>query len=106
MLYLYKCRQIHQDENSFEGKKGSITNNDGNKSFYKQGVIKYSDGRLYEGNRINSLWNGKVNFKWKSGNKEISEMLNDNRHGPVIIYKFDREVNQYYLSNGEKIFLP
>ena len=80
-------------------------NNDGTESFYKQGVIKYSDGELHEGIRINNVWNGKVNIKWEDGDKEISEMLNDKRHGPVIFYDLDGKVNKEYRSNGEKIFL-
>ena len=105
MLYLYKCRLICKDGGSFEGNQECITNNDGTKSYYKQGVIKCSDGELHEGSMINSLWNGKVNFKWESGNKETSEWLNDKRHGPVIVYKFDGEVYKEYYSNGEEIFL-
>ena len=105
MLYLYKCRIIDQDGNSFEGKRELITNNDGTESFYHQGVIKYSNGALKEGIRINNVWNGKVNIKWEDGDKEISEMLNDKRHGPVIFYDFDGKVNKEYRSNGEKIFL-
>ena len=106
MYYLYKCRVIYESGDSFEGKQGRIMNNDGTESFYEQGVIKYSDGVLLEGNRINNLLNGKVNFKWKDGNKEFSERLNDEKHGPVIVYKFDGKVNkEYYYSNGEKIFL-
>ena len=81
-------------------------NNDGTKSFYEQGVIKCLNGVLQEGNKINNLLNGKVNFKWKSGNKEISERLNDKRHGPIIVYKFDGKVKKEYYSNGEVIFLP
>ena len=104
-LYLYKCRYIDQDGNSFEGKQGNIMNNDGTESFYHQGVIKYSNGELKEGSKINSLWNGKVNFKWEDGDKEISEMLNDKRHGPVIFYDFDGKVNKKYYSNEEEIFL-
>ena len=70
-----------------------------------QGVIKSPKGVLHEGSRINSLLNGKVNFKWEDGDKEISERLNDKRHGPVIVYKFDGKVKKEYYSNGEKIFL-
>ena len=81
-------------------------NNDGTESYYKQGVWKYSDGDLSEGNRINELWNGKVNFKWEDGDREISEMLNDNLHGPIIVYDFNGKVNKEYYSNDEKIFLP
>ena len=79
-------------------------NNDGTKSLYHQGVIKHSNGALKEGNRINSLWNGKVNLKWENGDKEISEMLNK-RHGPTIFYDFDGKVKKEYYSNGEEIFL-
>ena len=82
-----------------------ITNNDGTKSFYDQGVFKYPNGVLKEGSSINDLWNGKVNFKWENGDREISEMLNGKSHGPVIFYDFDGKVNKEYYSNGEKIFL-
>ena len=105
MLYLYKCRNIDQNGNSFEGKEECITNNDGTKSYYNQGVNKYSDGKLAEGSRINSLWNGKVNLKWEDEDKEISERLNSKRHGPIIVYDFDGKVNKEYYSNGEEIFL-
>ena len=104
MLYLYKCRRIDHDGDSFEGKQECITNNDGTISYYNQGVIKCSDGRLIEGSSINNLWNGKVNLN-ENGNREISEWLNDKRHGPIIFYDFDGEVNQYYFSNDEVIFL-
>ena len=81
-------------------------NNDGTVSYrYDQGVHKYSDGKLHEGKRINKLWNGKLNFKTKSGNREISERLNGERHGPAIIYKFDGKVKMVYFSNGKRIFL-
>ena len=53
---------------------------------------------------INSLWNGKVNCKCENGDKEISEALNNKRHGPVIIYNFDGKVDKEYYSNEEKIF--
>ena len=82
-------------------------NNDETVSYdYKQGVHKYPDGKLQEGNRINYLWNGKTNFKWEDRDKEISEMLNGKRHGPSIFYDFDGKVNQEYYSNEEEIFLP
>ena len=101
MLYLYKCRQICQNGNSFEGISGNIMNNDGTESFYEQGVIKCLNGVLQEGNKINNLLNGKVNFKWEDGDKEISEWLNGERHGPAIIYGFDGKVKIDYSSNGE-----
>ena len=104
LLYLYKCRYIDQNGNSSEGKEECITNNDGTKSFYKQGVIKRPNGALVEGSRIDSLWNGKVNLKWENGDRKISEMLNK-RHGPAIIYDFDGKVNKEYYSNDEEIFL-
>ena len=104
LLYLYKCRQIYQDGDSFEGKSVGITNNDETESYFKQGVYKHSNG-VYEGSSINDLWNEKVNFKWENGNREISEMLNDKRHGPVTIYGYDGKVRIDYCSNGEKIFL-
>ena len=106
LLYLYKCRNIDQNGNSFEGKEGSIMNNDGTvSSDYKQGVFNNLKGELIEGNRINNLWNGKVNFKWKDGDREISEWLNNKEHGPIIVYDFDGKVNKEYYSNGEEIFL-
>ena len=81
-------------------------NNDGTESYnYEKGVYKYSDGKLHEGNRINNLWNGKVNFKWEDEKKEIFEILNHKRHGPSIYYYFDGKVKKEYYSNGEKIFL-
>ena len=80
-------------------------NNDGTVSYYMQGVFNNSNGELIEGSMINSLWNGKVNFKWEDRNKEISEMLNDEKHGPSIFYDFDCEVIKDYFSNGEEIFL-
>ena len=106
MLCLYKCRIIDQDRNSFEGKHKWITNNDGTEYYdYIQGVTKYSSGRLIEGSMINSLWNGKINIKWEDGNKEICEMLNDEKHGPSIVYDFDGKVKKEYYSNDEEIFL-
>ena len=105
LLYLYKCRRIDHDGDSFEGKQECITNNDGTISYYNQGVIKCSDGRLIEGSRINSLWNGKEYFKWENGARQISERLNDKRHGPAIFYDYDGKVKIDYYSNGEKIFL-
>ena len=63
---------------------------------------------LIEGSKINNLWNGKVNFKLKNGDREISEIfeiLNDKRHGYSIVYDFDGKVEMGYYSNGEKIFL-
>ena len=83
-----------------------ITNNDGTEYYYDQGVIKYSDGELQEGSMINDLWNGKGNYKWEDEDKEISEWLNDKRHGPIIFYDFDGKVKMGYFSNGKKIFLP
>ena len=80
-------------------------NNDGTESFYHQGVIKCPNGELHEGNKINSFWNGKVNFKWEDGNREISERLNDKRHGPAIRYDFDGKVKMDCLSNDKIIFL-
>ena len=81
-------------------------NNDGTVSHeYDEGVIKYSNGVLEEGSRINLLLNGKVYFKWHSENREISETFNNNRHGPAVIYDFDGEVSKEYYSNGEEIFL-
>ena len=80
-------------------------NNDGTVSYdYDQGVHKYSNGTLIEWSLKNNLVNGKVNFKWEDGDREISEMLNK-RHGPVIFYKFDGKVQIDYWSNGEIIFL-
>ena len=106
LLYFYKCRQIDQNGNSFEGKSGKIMNNDGTISYrYDQGVHKYSNGVLKEGNRINKLWNGKLNYKWKNGNREISERLNGKRHGPAIGYNFAGKVKMVYFSNGKRIFL-
>ena len=105
LLYLYKCRRIYKDGGSFEGKQECIMNNDGTESFYDQGVNKYSDGGLIEGSMINSLRNGKINSKWKNGDREISEMLNDKRHGPSIVYYFDGKIKMGYYSNGKKIFL-
>ena len=53
-------------------------NNDGTVSYnYKQGVYKYSNGLLLEGNKINNLWREKVNIKWEDGNRDTNEMLND-----------------------------
>ena len=104
LLYLYKCRVIDQNGNSFEGKQECITNNDETVTYYKQGVNKYSNGVLQEGNKINNLWNGKVNFKWKYGDKEISENLNSKRHGPAIFYDYDGKVKKEYYSNDEEIF--
>ena len=104
MFYLYKCRLIHQSEGSFEGKQECIKNNDGAKSYYKQGVTKYLN-EVYEGSSINDLLNGKINFKWEDGDKEISEMLNGKRHGPSIYYDFDGKVKKEYYSNDEEIFL-
>ena len=107
MHYLYKCRIIGQSGNSFEGKSGEIMNNDGTESYnYDKGVTKCSDGRLQEGSCINNLLNGKVNFKWENGNKEISEWLNGERHGSIIVYDFDGKVKEKYYSNDEEIFLP
>ena len=81
-------------------------NNDGTVFYdYNQGVIKCSDGGLIEGSMINSLWNGKINSKWKNGNRAIFEMLNDKLHGPAIVYDYDSKVRIDYCSNGEKIFL-
>ena len=81
-------------------------NNDGTVSYdYMQGVDKYSNGELQEGGTINDLWNGKVNFKWENGDREVSEMLNDKIHGPSIVYCFDGKVIKDYFSNGEKISL-
>ena len=81
-------------------------NNDGTVSYdYDQGVNKYSEGVLEEGSRINHLLNEKVNFKLENGGWQISEMLNDNLHGPTIFYYFDGKVNKEYYSNDEKIFL-
>ena len=105
MLYLYKCRYIYQDGGSSEGKQECITNNDGTKSIYKQGVNKYSNGALAEGSWIDYLWNGKVNRKWENGDRQISENLNDEKHGPSIVYDFDGKVIKGYFSNGEEIFL-
>ena len=106
MYYLYKYRIIQQNGDNFEGKLGYIMNNDGTVSYgYKQGVTKYSNGLLLEGSRINSLLNGKVNFKWQNGDKENSEMLNDKWHGPALLYYFDGKVKMDYYSNGEQIFL-
>ena len=105
LLYLYKCRLIYQNGNSFEGKQECITNNDGTESNYQQGVTKCLNGVLHEGSRINSLWNGKVNFKWENRDRQISEVLNDKRHGPTIRYDFDGEIKMSYYSNNEKIFL-
>ena len=105
MLYLYKCRNIDPNGNSFEGKEGFIMNNDGTKSYYKKGVTKYLN-EVYEGSSINNLWNGKINFKWEDGDKEIYEMLNDKRHGPSIDYDFYGKVKKEYYSNDEEIFLP
>ena len=104
MHYLYKCRLIIQDGNSFEGKEECITNNDGTESYYKQGVIKYSNGELIEGSRINSLLSGKVNIKWENGDRQVHE-VNVKWHGPAIIYDFDGKVIKDHFSNGEKIFL-
>ena len=76
-------------------------NNDGTVSYdYEQGVNKYSDGALHEGKRINGLWNGKVNFKWEEGDKQVSEMLNDEKHGPIIVYDFDGKVKMGFCSDG------
>ena len=81
-------------------------NNDGTVSYaYDQGVNKLSDGEFLEGTRINSLWNGKVNCKCENGDREISEMLNDDRHGPVIIFDFYGKVKIRYCSNGDEISL-
>ena len=33
-------------------------------------------------------------------------MLNDKRHGPIIVYDFDGKVKKEYYSNDEEIFLP
>ena len=104
LLYLYKCRQIYQDGDSFEGKQDLITNNDGTESYFKQGVYKHSNG-VYEGSSINHLWNEKVNFKWENGNRKIFETWNDKRHGPDIIYNFDGKVNKECYSNDEEILL-
>ena len=104
--YLYKCRAICQNGDIFEGKDGCIMNNDGTVLYnYKQGVNKYSNGVLHEGNVINHIWNGKVNDKWENGDIEISEILDDKNHGPVTIYDVDGKVHIDYHSNGEKIFL-
>ena len=81
-------------------------NNDGTVLYeYQQGVTKYSDGVLLEGNIINQLLSGKANFKWEDGGRESSEMLNDKRHGPAIIYDFEGNVKMDYYSNGDEIFL-
>ena len=81
-------------------------NNDGTVLYdYKQGVTKYSNGVLHEGNMINNLWNRKLNCKWENEGREISEMLNDKSHGPVIIYYFDGKIEMGSCSNGEIIFL-
>ena len=82
-----------------------ITNNDGTESFYKQGVYNNLNGELIEGSIINNLWKEKLNCKLEDGDIEITEWLNGKKHGPVIVYDFYGEVNQYYFSNGEKIFL-
>ena len=106
MYYLYKCRAIYQDGHSFEGKFGYLVNNDGTVSYnYKQGVIKFSDGLLIEGSKINQLLNGKVNCKWENGDRKFFETLNDKRHGPSIVYDFDSKFKMDYYSNEEKIFL-
>ena len=80
-------------------------NNDGTVSYYEQGVNRLSNGELYEGSWIDRLLNGKVNFKLKNRNKKILEMLNGDKHGPVIVYDFNGKVKIDYCSNGEKIFL-
>ena len=106
MHYLCKYRVILQNGDSFEGISECIMNNDGTVSYdYIQGVIKGSDGVLQEGSLINNLWNGRANFKWENGDREISEMVNDKRHGPSKFYYFDGRVNKEYYLNGEKIFL-
>ena len=102
--YLYNCRLIHQDGNSFEGKSECIMNNDGTESYYKQGVHKYLN-EVYEGSRINKLWNGKGNWKWENEDREISEWLNDKSNGPSMYYYFDSKVKMIYYSNDEEIFL-
>ena len=80
-------------------------NNDGVESYdYQQGVIKYSNGELIEGSRINSLLSGKVNIKWENGDRQVHE-VNVKWHGPAIIYDFDGKVIKDHFSNGEKIFL-
>ena len=72
-------------------------NNDGTVSYhYKQGITKYSNGILIERSSINLLLNGEVNIKWVSGGREIFEMLNDKRHGPVIVYDFEGKVKMSY----------
>ena len=81
-------------------------NNDGAKFFYEQGVTKYSNGALAEGSRIDYLWNGKVNRKLENGDRQISENLNEEKHGPSIVYDFDGKVKKEYYSNDEEIFLP
>ena len=104
--YLCKYRAFYQSGNSFEGKEWCIVNNDGTvSSGYEQGVNKYSNGLLIEGSSINSLCNGKANFKWRNGDREISEILNDKRHGTAIRYDFDGKIKMGYYSNGKKIFL-
>ena len=81
-------------------------NNDETVSYdYKQGVNNCSDGSLQEGSCINNLWNGKINFKWEDGDKEVSEMLNHKRNGPSIDNDFDGKVKKEYYSNDEEIFL-
>ena len=105
LLYLYKCRLIDQDGNSFEGKQESITNNDGTVSDYMQGVTKCSDGELIEWSMINNLWNGKANYKERNGNRHVSEALKGKRHGPAIFYDYEGKAKIDYYSNREKIFL-
>ena len=106
MHYLYKCRVIDQNGDSFEGKQGCIMNSNGTVSYdYKQGITKYSNGLLLKGSSINNLWNGKVNSKWKNGHIQITENLNSKRHSPAIIYDFEGEVIMDYFSNGKIIFL-
>ena len=81
-------------------------NKDGTVSYdYDQGITKYYNGLLLEGSRINNLLNGKVNFKWQNGIREISEIFNSNRHGPTRAYYFDGKVKMGFYSNGEEIFL-
>ena len=54
---------------------------------------------------INHLWNGKLNDKWENGDRDISEILKNKRHGPTRVYYFNGKVKMSYYSNGEQIFL-
>ena len=99
-------REISLSGDSFESVYENILNEDLTIfKTYSQQIVKYYFGDSCEGNFKNNGRYGKGKYTWKNGKIEVYECIYRRDHGPIVIYKPNKEIKIAYYSEGNKIFM-